>query len=228
MLKDTKAFSGYSVNDLEAAKRFYGETLGLEVTENSAGLGLELAGGQRVFMYPKDDHEPATFTDASIYQVNSTWTNDLGKAVQLGSLGGKPQVITMFFAKCEYACPILAHDMKRIEAALPEPVLVQVGFTLVTFDTERDSVEELAKFRAKENFDAKWTLLRGSSADVLELAALLGIKFKKDARGQFAHSNVILVLNADGEIIHQQVGLNQPVEATANQIRQILEGAKGS
>ena len=62
MLKDTKAFSGYSVNDLEAAKRFYGETLGLEVTENSAGLGLELAGGQRVFMYPKDDHEPATFT----------------------------------------------------------------------------------------------------------------------------------------------------------------------
>jgi predicted enzyme related to lactoylglutathione lyase len=62
MLKDTKAFSGYSVNDLEAAKRFYGETLGLDVTENPAGLGLELAGGQRVFMYPKDDHEPATFT----------------------------------------------------------------------------------------------------------------------------------------------------------------------
>ena len=62
MLKDTKAFSGYSVNDLEAAKRFYGETLGVEVSENPAGLGLELAGGQRVFMYPKEDHEPATFT----------------------------------------------------------------------------------------------------------------------------------------------------------------------
>ena len=62
MLKDTKAFSGYSVNDLEAAKRFYGETLGIELSENAAGLGLELAGGQRVFMYPKDDHEPATFT----------------------------------------------------------------------------------------------------------------------------------------------------------------------
>jgi predicted enzyme related to lactoylglutathione lyase len=62
MLKDTKAFSGYSVNDIEAAKRFYGETLGLDLTENAAGLGLELAGGQRVFMYPKDDHEPATFT----------------------------------------------------------------------------------------------------------------------------------------------------------------------
>ena len=62
MLKDTKAFSGYSVDDLEAAKRFYGDTLGVTVTENPAGLGLELADGQRVFMYPKDDHEPATFT----------------------------------------------------------------------------------------------------------------------------------------------------------------------
>jgi predicted enzyme related to lactoylglutathione lyase len=62
MLKDTKAFSGYSVDDLEAAKRFYGETLGVTVAENPAGLGLELAEGQRVFMYPKEGHQPATFT----------------------------------------------------------------------------------------------------------------------------------------------------------------------
>ncbi len=62
MLNDTKAFSGYSVNDLDAAKRFYGETLGVKLSDNPAGLGLELVGGQRVFMYPKDDHEPATFT----------------------------------------------------------------------------------------------------------------------------------------------------------------------
>ena len=62
MLKDTKAFSGFSVNDIEAAKRFYGETLGITVSENPAGLGIELAGGNTVFVYPKDDHEPATFT----------------------------------------------------------------------------------------------------------------------------------------------------------------------
>ena len=160
-------------------------------------------------------------TDASIYQVESAWTNDFGKALQLRDLRGKPQVITMFFASCEYACPILANDMKRIESALPDDVRSGVGFTLVTFDTERDTVEELAKFREKQEFDSKWTLLRGAPDDVLELAALLGIKYKQDARGQFAHSNVILVLNAEGEIVHQQVGLNQPVDATVQAIRNL-------
>lgn len=62
MFKDSKAFSGFSVDDIEAAKRFYGETLGLDVTEDPAGLGLALAGGGSVFVYPKDNHEPATFT----------------------------------------------------------------------------------------------------------------------------------------------------------------------
>jgi catechol 2,3-dioxygenase-like lactoylglutathione lyase family enzyme len=62
MLGNTKAFSGFSVNDLDAAKRFYGETLGLEVTENDAGLTLHIAGDRPVLVYPKEDHEPATFT----------------------------------------------------------------------------------------------------------------------------------------------------------------------
>ncbi|MCA1692085.1 MAG: VOC family protein [Acidimicrobiales bacterium] len=62
MLKDSPAFSGYSVNDLDAAKDFYRGKLGLEVTEEPAGLGLKLASGGTVFMYPKDNHEPATFT----------------------------------------------------------------------------------------------------------------------------------------------------------------------
>ena len=62
MLGNTKAFSGFSVNDLDAAKRFYGETLGVEVSENDAGLTLHIAGDRPILIYPKDDHEPATFT----------------------------------------------------------------------------------------------------------------------------------------------------------------------
>lgn len=62
MLKESKAFSGFSVDDLGAAKGFYAETLGLEVEEQPAGLAIELATGGSVFVYPKEDHEPATFT----------------------------------------------------------------------------------------------------------------------------------------------------------------------
>ena len=62
MLKDKPAFSGFSTNDVEAAKRFYGETLGVDVSDDHGMLNLKLAGGQRVLIYPKDDHVPATFT----------------------------------------------------------------------------------------------------------------------------------------------------------------------
>ena len=62
MFKNTKAFSGFSVNDLAAAKEFYGQTLGLDVEENSAGLLLKIAGGNSILIYPKDDHTPATYT----------------------------------------------------------------------------------------------------------------------------------------------------------------------
>ena len=63
MFGKTKAFSGFSVNDAQAAKQFYGETLGLEVTEAHGILTLHLAGGGEVIAYPKgDQHAPASFT----------------------------------------------------------------------------------------------------------------------------------------------------------------------
>lgn len=62
MLKDTNAFSGFSVNDIERAKEFYGGTLGLEVSEANGMLSLKLGSGATVLIYPKDNHQPATFT----------------------------------------------------------------------------------------------------------------------------------------------------------------------
>ena len=62
MLKESKAFSGFSVNDIQKAKEFYGQTLGLEVTESDDGLTLHLGGGTNVIVYPKPNHSPATFT----------------------------------------------------------------------------------------------------------------------------------------------------------------------
>ncbi len=63
MLKDSKAFSGFSVDDLDGAREFYAGTLGLDVTDEPAGLGLQLGSGAAVFVYPKGEaHEPASFT----------------------------------------------------------------------------------------------------------------------------------------------------------------------
>jgi len=62
MLRDTKAFSGFAVPDIAAAKAFYGDTLGLNLTEEHGMLTLHLAGGRDTIVYPKPDHEPATYT----------------------------------------------------------------------------------------------------------------------------------------------------------------------
>jgi predicted enzyme related to lactoylglutathione lyase len=62
IFKNTKAFSSFSVDDLEKAKKFYGQTLGLGVSESNEGLTLQISGGNEIFVYPKSDHTPATFT----------------------------------------------------------------------------------------------------------------------------------------------------------------------
>jgi catechol 2,3-dioxygenase-like lactoylglutathione lyase family enzyme len=66
MLKGHTAFSGYSTNDIPAAKDFYGSTLGLDVTEEDDNLSLRFPNGHTVFIYPKDNHEPATYTALNI------------------------------------------------------------------------------------------------------------------------------------------------------------------
>ena len=62
MLTTSKAFSSFSVDDLSKAKEFYGQTLGVEVSESDEGLELKPSGNASVFLYPKSNHKPATFT----------------------------------------------------------------------------------------------------------------------------------------------------------------------
>jgi predicted enzyme related to lactoylglutathione lyase len=62
MLNNSKAFSGFSVNDIAKAKEFYSQTLGLDVTENMGLLTLNITGSNKVIIYPKPNHTPATFT----------------------------------------------------------------------------------------------------------------------------------------------------------------------
>jgi len=78
--KNTKAFSSFSVKDLNEAKKFYGQTLGLEVSESDEGLILQTKGGIDVFIYPKPDHTPATFTVLNfVVDVVDTAVDELTK-----------------------------------------------------------------------------------------------------------------------------------------------------
>lgn len=169
----------------------------------------------------KTDLAARPTTEKSLYQLDRTWTNDAGKAVTLTLLRGRPVAIAMFFAQCEYACPVIVNDLKRLRASLPEAQRAGLQIVLVSFDTARDTPSALRAFRARMDLDAGWTLLRGETEAVQDLAMLLGVKFKADARGQFAHSNIITVLNAEGEIVHQVAGLNADLSEAARRTSQL-------
>jgi len=187
-------------------------------------LGLALAGCRTSPVAPsppccRELKAGQSYTDGSLYQLDSLWLSDAGKQIPLGVLRGRPQVVAMFFTRCEYACPIIVNDLKRIEAALPEKVRQQTDFLLVSFDSANDHAEALRAYRLRQKLPlARWTLISGKADDVRELAALLGVNYRLDARGQFAHSNLITLLNAEGEIIAQQQGLNQSPEEMARKI----------
>ena len=88
MLKDSKAFSGFSVKDLEGARAFYGETLGLEVRDDAMGfLDLQLGSGASVFIYSKDNHVPAEYTclNFPVKDIDEavTWLNERGVTTKI-------------------------------------------------------------------------------------------------------------------------------------------------
>jgi protein SCO1/2 len=168
----------------------------------------------------------APLTDASVYQLESEWTSDKGEAVRLNQLRGKVQVVTMFFASCAYVCPVLVNNAQEIESKLRAAGVEEVEFVLVTFDTENDTLEKLHSYRQQRHLGNNWRLLRGGSEDVAELAALLGVKYKKEPSGQYAHSNVITILDKEGEIVHQQIGLNVDPAGSLAAINKALDTSK--
>ncbi|SMO47540.1 SCO family protein [Fodinibius sediminis] len=160
-------------------------------------------------------------TDESIYNVTSTWKNRDGKTLNLAELRGKIQVVAMVYTHCEHACPRILADMKRIRDGLSRKALGETNFVLVSIDPQRDTPKRLSRFADDNNLsETQWTLLNGARGDILELAALLGVRYKRISDTDFTHSNMISVLNKEGEIIHQRKKLEDQQSAVIAAIEQ--------
>jgi predicted enzyme related to lactoylglutathione lyase len=94
MFKHSKAYSGFSVDDLQKAKTFYSETLGVNVIDNPMGIiELHFEGGNNVMIYPKQDHTPATFTilNFPVDSIDEAVDTLTSKGVRFEKYGGDIQ-----------------------------------------------------------------------------------------------------------------------------------------
>lgn len=167
--------------------------------------------------------ERITPTANSIYQLDAAWTTQDAQSVRLSTFHGNPVLLAMIFTHCSYACPMIVRDMKAITDELPDELRSDVQRILVSIDPARDTPEALSRFAKAHGLDSDtWTLLRGDAEDVRTLAALLGVRYKPDADGQFSHTNLITALNREGEIIHQQRGLGDSPTTSADALRNAM------
>lgn len=146
----------------------------------------------------------------SIYHADGTWQDSSGAKVPLTALRGKVTVAAMIFTHCAYACPRIVADLTALAAKLPADAPVR--FALFSMDPDRDTPQRLADFAREHQLDGRFVLFTAPDAQVRELAALLGMRYKRQASGEFSHSNGFVVIDADGVVASRSDGLGADLE----------------
>lgn len=161
-------------------------------------------------------------SDESVYLLDSEWESYHGQTKHLADFKGEIVVASMFFSNCPSACPRIAADMKAIEAKLTLAERAKVQFVLISMDPERDNPEQLQAFATNHQLNSRWELMRSGKNATMEIANVLGVKIKPLEEGGFDHSNIIHILNQQGEIVYQQMGLNVDPEMSLKEIRELM------
>jgi protein SCO1/2 len=158
----------------------------------------------------------------SIFNLTTKWNTEEGETIELKDLKEKTLVMVMIYTTCKAACPRLVADMRNIEEQIPDKFIKNINFVMVSIDPETDTPKRLKAF-AKENFmdDEQWTFLQGSVGDVREFANVLAVKYKEISPLDFSHSNIISIINPQGELEHQQEGLGVDNKLTISKILEL-------
>lgn len=159
----------------------------------------------------------------SVYQLPGTWTKAEGGTMTLAELRGQPVVAVLFYGTCAHACPVLLHDLQRLEKKLTDDELHHVKFLLVTFDPENDTPESLATLAEDKGYDLeRWKFLHGDAHQVRELAVLLGVQYRPTGEGNFSHTSRLSLLDRDGLIVTEADGLDNPHKELLEPLRVLL------
>ncbi|QNU16574.1 SCO family protein [Thermomonas sp. XSG] len=138
----------------------------------------------------------------SIYQLPLPLTDSQGQTRDWRTLRGKPRLVSMFYTSCQYICPLIIESGKAVERQLSPDQQKRLGVLLVSMDPARDTPPALKKVVDQRKLDlARWTLAAPPADDVRSVAAVLGIRYRQLADGEFNHSSMLILVDANGRIL---------------------------
>jgi protein SCO1/2 len=137
----------------------------------------------------------------SIYELPIQLRDARDRRVGLDVSRGHPVLISMFYASCPVACPVLIEEIKQVAAELPSALQHELRVVLVSFDPARDTPAKLRELVLARGLDERWTVAAASEPDARALAAVLGVKYRKLDSGEYFHGSTIVALDAEGHPI---------------------------
>ncbi len=155
-------------------------------------------------------------TGYSLYHLDAVWTDHRGDSFPLAHFRGRPVIVTMIFTRCVGSCPVLMQDARRLYNELPPELREETALLGITFDHEYDTPEVLRSYAEYRHYnDPNWHFLHGDRGQIREIATALGIQYSFRDNGMIAHTDRIVVLDREGQIVDTLDGILQPVQAAA-------------
>ena len=158
---------------------------------------------------PPTEPVPLLEPGPSIYELPIELVDEGGTRLELGFARGKAVLVAMFYASCSIACPLLLSEVHQVLDELPNDARDDVHVLFVSFDAARDTPAKLAALASERKLDSRWTLAAANDADARALAAVLGVKYRRLANGEFAHGSTIVALDGEGREIARTDSLGQ-------------------
>ena len=155
----------------------------------------------------------------SLYALSPRLVDQDGHAIALDVWRGHPVLVGMFYASCASACPLFVSTVRKLEDSLDAPTRSALRVLLVSFDPN-DKPAVLSRLVAKHGIDTeRWRLASGSEGDVRDLAAALGVKYRRLPDGNYNHSSPLILLGPDGTMQARVESIGDPEDGISDRLR---------
>jgi protein SCO1/2 len=149
----------------------------------------------------------------SVYQLPLRLTDQHGKSWDWGRKRGQPQLVSMFYSSCQYICPLIVESGKAVQRTLTPAQRAKLGVMLISMDPARDTPRRLAQVvRERRIEDARWSLASPAADAVRSVAGVLDVRYRQLSDGEFNHTSVLILLDADGRILARTEKIGSAVD----------------